>query len=98
MKKKLLKVGNYSVAKAHGFVYDGCHKIYVVCSVAEYKEMKSYGYEKLYPMEQLEQIFAESCPLRFISWADLGKSFIVSQCARKVTFTYNTGKSVVRCR
>ena len=95
MTKKLLKVGNKSMANAIGFGYEGCHKIYVVETEEEKKELIGYGY-KIYPMTKLESVFRNSCFLRFISWGDLNKPCIVPQCARQVTFTYNTGKSVVR--
>lgn len=94
MEKKLLKVGKWSVENALGFGYDGCHKIYVAESHEEIHSLKSSGF-KIYPMNELEKTFAESCYLRFISWDDIEKPCIVPQCAKKVTFTYNTGKSVV---
>ena len=95
MEKKLLKVGKWSVKNALGFGYDGCHKIYVAESPAEIHSLKSLGY-KIYPMIELEKQFVESCPLRFISWEDVAKPNIVPQCAERVTFTYNTGKSVAK--
>lgn len=95
MEKKLLKVGNKSVAHALGFGYDGCHKIYVAETESEKADLESLGY-KIYPMIELEKQFVESCPLRFISWANLQKPCIVPQCARRVTFTYTTNKSVAR--
>lgn len=95
MEKKLLKVGNKSVAHALVFGYDGCHKIYVAENQDEIKMLKGYGYE-ICPMIDLERTFADSCYLRFISWGDLKKPCIVPQCAKRVTFTYNTGKSVVK--
>lgn len=93
MEKKLLKVGKWSVKNALGFGYDGCHKIYVAESPAEIHSLESLGY-KIYPMIELEKQFVESCPLRFISWVNLEKPCIVPQCARRVVFTYNTGKIV----
>ena len=95
MEKKLLKVGKWSVKDALGFGYDGCHKIYVAENQEEIKMLKGYGYE-ICPMLDLERTFADSCYLRFISWGDLKKPCIVPQCAKRVTFTYNTGKSVVK--
>lgn len=94
MEKKLLKVGNKRVEHALGFGYDGCHKIYVAESPAEIHSLESLGY-KILPMNELEKTFAESCYLRFISWDDIQKPNIVPQCTKRVTFTYNTGKSVV---
>ena len=94
MEKKLLKVGNKSVAHALGFGYDGCHKIYVAETESEKADLESLGY-KIYPMNELEKTFAESCYLRFISWNNVSIPCIVPQCAKRVTFTYNTGKSIV---
>ena len=93
---RLLKIGNYRVDHALGFVYDDCHKIYVVESKDEFDKMKSYGYCELKPMGEIERTFVESCPLRFINWADLDRRGIVPQCALQVTFTYDDGKSVAR--
>ena len=95
MQKKLLKVGRWSMKNALGFGYDGCHKIYVAESPAEIHSLKSLGFE-ICPMGELEKRFVESCLLRFISWEDDAKPDIVPQCTKRVTFTYNTGKSLVR--
>lgn len=96
MEKKLLKVGKWSVKNALGFFTDGCHKIYVAETEEDIKTMLGYGYKELCPMLSLEKTFVGSCPLRFISWVNLDKPIIVQQCAERVTFTYNTGKSVAK--
>ena len=96
MEKKLLKVGKWSVKDALGFFTDGCHKIYVAETQEDIKTMKGYEYEEMHPMSALEKTFEGSCPLRFISWVNLDKPNIVPQCAKRVTFTYNTGKSVAK--
>ena len=96
MEKKLLKVSGKSVAHALGFFTDGCHKIYVAETEADIKTMKGYEYGEMHPMTALEKTFDGSCYLRFISWVDVKKPNIVPQCAKRVTFEYNTGKSVVK--
>lgn len=95
MEKKLLKIGNKSVAHALGFFTDGCHKIYVAETQEDVKTMRGLEYGELCPMSALEKTFDSSCYLRFISWVNLDKPCIVPQCAGRVTFTYNTGKSVL---
>lgn len=94
-RKKLLKIGRVDVSRAKGFVYDGCHKIYVLFTNAQVRAEKGDrgGECDIFPMSQIEDTFKKSCPLRFINGIDL--STIVPQFAHKVTFTYNTGKSVV---
>lgn len=95
MEKKLLKIGNRSVKNAKGFVWDGCHKIYVFFTDAQVRAEKDErgGDMDVLPMSKIEETFKKSCPLRFINGIDL--SDIVPQFRNRVTFTYNTGKSVV---
>ena len=97
-RRRLLRVGRLSVKDCVGFVWDGCHKIYVCKTEDEFKMMRDMGYEELIPMSDLEYVFTNSCPLRFISWADLHRPTIVPQCAGQVTFAYSDGKSVARFR
>ena len=87
MSKKLIRVGRQSVKEAIGFGYNGCHKIYVAESPAEIHSLQSLGY-KIHPMDELERIYADSCPLRFISWEDDSKVNLVRQCAKSATFVY----------
>lgn len=87
--KHLIKISNYKVPPhiTH-FFYDGCHKIYLVESRDDIATMTQIGYTKddLYNIEQLEEIYNKSCPLRFINTVKL-KS-IVPQFRQKVTFKY----------
>ncbi len=96
MEKKLLKVSGKSVAHALGFFTDGCHKIYVAETLEDAEKMRDLDYDYLHPMLELEKTFVGSCYLRFISWVNVEKPCIVPQCAKRVTFTYNTGKSVAK--
>ena len=94
-KKILLKVAGKSVKHALGFFTDGCHKIYVAESKSDIDEMKGLGYDEQHPMSDLEKTYEGSCYLRFISWVNINKPNIVPQGEERVTFEYNTEKSVV---
>ena len=96
MSKTLLKVSGKSVKNALGFFFDGCHKIYVAETESDIQVMRKYGYGEMLPMSALENTFAESCYLRFISWANLQKPNIVPQGAKTVTFEYATGRGVLK--
>ena len=57
------------------FAYDGCHKIYLIESEEEKKEVEKTSY-KIKPIEDLPEVFKNSCPLRFISNWSLTKQFV----------------------
>lgn len=57
------------------FAYDGCHKIYLINSDDEIKEATDRGYEIL-PIELIEEVFLDSCELRFIRTWDLLESIV----------------------
>lgn len=67
------------------FGYDGCHKIYICESHAECEELREYGY-KILPIAELPKTYANSCPLRFISSANLMVDY-VKQCCNRVNFS-----------
>lgn len=93
-----MKIGNVDVSHAKGFVYDGCHKIYILFTDTAVKEEKKLrgGDLVIYPMDEIEGIYRKTCYLRFIDGiGDDDLYSIVPQCRNRVTFTYNTGKSVV---
>ncbi len=96
MSGKLLRVSGVDVGKARGFIFDGCHKIYLLRKKAEVEQCRADGYE-IHPMKELERTFANACPLRFINWEGTLET-VVPQCAQRVTFTYSDRKSVVRFR
>ena len=63
------------------FVYDDCHKIYIVedqDDVESVKQMWNVD-ETFYSINELPRIWNESCPLRFISNWKLDKQY-VRQC------------------
>ena len=90
-KMELKYINGIAVSDAIGFVWDGCHKIYLVFSDSDIEKAKSYGYDEVYPMSKIYKVFRDSCPLRFIQ--TFGECYdIVPQCAKKVVFEYDNGK------
>ena len=77
---KKLFINNKEV-KGIGFVYDGCHKIYILEDMNDYKKVcKVWGEgEPIYSLEDLEDCYNNSCPLRFISNWKLDV-YYVKQC------------------
>ena len=47
------------------FAYDGCHKIYLLDNDEQKEEVLKNEYEVL-PIELIEEIYLDSCELRFI--------------------------------
>ncbi len=58
------------------FVWDGCHKIYVVEDMEDVKEANEYGYTELIDIGELEEYYNNSCPLRFINNWKLTVSYV----------------------
>lgn len=48
-----------------GIAYDGCHKIYIIEDEKDWQEAQNADYI-VFGLKRLPQIWAESCPLRFI--------------------------------
>ena len=65
---------------ADEFAYDGCHKIYLLESEEERQEAIEAGYQ-ICSVNDLEEIYWDSCPLRFISTWNLDQ--IIPQCFEK---------------
>ena len=61
------------------FGFDECHKIYLINSAKDKKELTDLGY-KLFDIASLRLVYQNSCPLKFISNADLKGKNIVDQC------------------
>lgn len=63
--------------EARTFVYDGCHKLYLICDDDDRELAKEYGYlgededQKEIPISELESYYIKSCPLRFIEMLDV---------------------------
>ena len=84
--KMLLKINGEDVSKAISFAYDGCHKIYLCKNEEEENEHIDCGYA-IYQLNDLPQIFENTCELRFINWSNLTP--IVKQGENKVVFSFN---------
>lgn len=63
---------------AKKFAWEGCHKIYLINTKKDEKELLELGYD-LYPIEKLRQTFEESCSLKFIANGDLDLPYVVNQ-------------------
>jgi len=55
---------------AKQFAWDGCHKIYLINTRKDKRIFLEYGYD-LFPIDELEKAYANSCSLRFIENGDL---------------------------
>ena len=51
------------------FAYEGCHKIYLIANDEQRDQALSLNYHIL-PIEDIEETFIGSCPLRFIDTWD----------------------------
>lgn len=71
----------YEIDEFTAFVFDGCHKIYLVEDMEDVEDVKKkWGKdEKFYSIDELPMIWKETCPLRFISNWKLDKQY-VRQC------------------
>ena len=67
---------------ADKFAYDGCHKIYIIEDEEDLEMAKEYEYE-IHDIKELEDIYIQSCELRFIDNWKLDKCF-ASQYERVV--------------
>ena len=64
------------------FVYDGCHKLYIITTPDDREQAKEYGYivenstnenEIEHSISELEDYYCKSCPLRFVQYFDMGR-------------------------
>ena len=58
------------------FAYDGCHKIYICECQQDENDAIACGY-KIFTIEYLEEVWKNSCPLRFISNWKLTTHYVV---------------------
>lgn len=74
-------VNQYEIDDLALFVYDNCHKIYIVEDKDDIESVKNMwgDYTIFYNIDELPKIWEETCPLRFISNWKLDKQF-VRQC------------------
>lgn len=54
---------------AEGFMYDGCHKVFLIATDADVEHMRGHGWSEddIQPLSELPGVWAETCFLRFIS-------------------------------
>lgn len=73
---------------AEGFMWDSCHKFYLVRDASDRESMLEAGWsaEDILPIDQLPAAWRQSCPLRFISSGDLAEQFVAQGVDAKVTF------------
>ena len=74
---KRLYINNVLV-EGTSFVYDNCHKIYIIEDLEDVKSVyEIWGEnETFHKLEDLEDVYNNSCPLRFISNWKLDKRYI----------------------
>lgn len=83
---------NGKETNAELFAYDGCHKIYLIEDNDDLRNAQELEYE-IHNIQELEEVYNNSCPLKFINNWKLDKTF-VPQCTEEVTFSY-TRKELV---
>ena len=54
--------------------YDGCHKLYVCEDETDIREAEGIGYT-VYPISELEELYSNSCDLKFINNWKLTKTY-----------------------
>ena len=88
-------INGISISECSGFVYDGCHKIYLVKreDIPRVKELWGDD-EPIYNMDGLPECYKYSCPLKFISAWDL-KTHFVRQGEENVRFIINGLETIV---
>ena len=69
---------NGKIIHGKDFVFDGCHKFYVLENEEQKQEARHDGFE-IYSIEDLPIMYENSCPLRFISYWDVSKPYICPQ-------------------
>lgn len=72
---------NGMTVEADGFIWDGCHKIYLIDTPESLLQMLESGWstDNIRPISELPDAWNSSCYLRFISSGDLTRQYI-SQC------------------
>lgn len=61
----MIKVNN-KIVKGLSIAYDTCHKIYICEDETDVENAKKWGYD-LYPINKLQELYDNSCELKFIS-------------------------------
>lgn len=77
-----MKINRIEV-KGIGVAYDGCHKLYILEDLEDVRQAKELGYTIYDDVVYVEDLYAMSCELRFISNWKLDKNY-VKQCEKAV--------------
>lgn len=74
----LFYINKVNIVNALGFVWDDCHKIYIVEDNNDIQSIRETWNkdETIYSLEELPKIWSKSCPLRFISNWKLDKHYV----------------------
>lgn len=80
--------------KYKGFVWDGCHKIYLIENAKDWTECSAYEMNEILPMSDLPSIWRKTCPLRFINTYGTLKT-IIPQCSGVEHIEVLQGKSII---
>lgn len=62
-----MKTKKINAEKYLGFVWDGCHKIYLIEKNQNLDDINPYDREEMQPMDELPAVWRKTCPLRFIN-------------------------------
>lgn len=75
--------------EARGFMWDGCHKIYLIRSDEDLARMVGAGWDvdTVVPLEHLPDIWEQSCGLRFISSGDLSETYVSQDTSEDAVVT-----------
>ena len=86
-KKNIKTISGKNVESYTHFLFDGCHKFYLLKSGILTENLKNSGWEQsdVYPIDVLPDMYSKSCPLRFINEAETFKT-IVPQFQNIITF------------
>lgn len=74
METKMWRVNDMEITGV-AIAFDECHKIYICEDVGDIEFMKTLDYN-IYPWDALEDLYDESCPLRFIANAKLTEVYV----------------------
>ena len=67
MSKRITKINGHHVGNALGYVYDGCHKFYIVEDETDKQEAFEMWGASVAPLtDDMFREFLKSCPLRFV--------------------------------
>lgn len=76
---------NKKEVKGKEFAYDECHKIYILETEEDIQNAKRIGYS-IYPIKEIQSIYRDSCPLRFIHTWDFSVTY--AKQGQKAIFTF----------